>query len=117
MPSEGFAGHGSGASPDRGTAADPGDGGAADPECGGAGGAGWAAVVGAGVWSDGRRTGARRSLTSTASWPQGLDDALGTSSSRLYVRPAEARRLYAMISEAFGQLADDPEIAGRRDPD
>ena len=22
-----------------------------------------------------------------------------------------------MISEAFGQLADDPEIAGRRDPD
>jgi hypothetical protein len=30
---------------------------------------------------------------------------------------AEARRLYAMISEAFGQLADDPEIAGRRNPD
>src|SRR5207248_1692839 len=60
---------------------------------------------------------ARRSLTSTASWPPGLDDALGTGSSRLYVRPAEARRLYAMISEAFGQLADDPEIVGRRDPD
>jgi Helix-turn-helix domain len=69
------------------------------------------------VWIDRLLNRARRSLTSTASWPPGLDDTLGTSSSRLYVRPAEARRLYAMISEAFGQLADDPEIAGRRDPD
>jgi hypothetical protein len=69
------------------------------------------------VWIDRLLTRARRSLTSTASWPQGLGDALGTSSSRLYVRPAEARRLYAMISEAFIQLADDPEIADRRDPD
>ncbi|HET9974275.1 MAG TPA: helix-turn-helix domain-containing protein [Streptosporangiaceae bacterium] len=69
------------------------------------------------VWIDRLLNRARRSLTSTASWPQGLDDTLGTSSSRLYVRPAEARRLYAMISEAFGQLADDPEVAGRRDPD
>ena len=69
------------------------------------------------MWIDRLLNRARRSLTSTASWPQGLDDALGTSSSRLYVRPAEARRLYAMISEAFGQLADDPEVAGRRDPD
>ena len=69
------------------------------------------------MWIDRLLNRARRSLTSTASWPQGLDDALGTSSSRLYVRPAEARRLYVMISEAFGQLADDPEVAGRRDPD
>jgi hypothetical protein len=69
------------------------------------------------VWIDRLLNRARRSLTSTASWPQGLNDALGTSSSRLYVRPAEARRLYAMISEAFGQLADAPEVAGRRDPD
>jgi hypothetical protein len=69
------------------------------------------------VWIDRLLNRARRSLTSTASWPQGLEDALGTSSSRLYVRPAEARRLYAMISEAFGQLADDPEVAARRDPD
>jgi hypothetical protein len=69
------------------------------------------------VWIDRLLNRARRSLTSTASWPQGLEDALGTSSSRLYVRPAEARRLYAMISEAFGRLADDPEVAARRDPD
>jgi Helix-turn-helix domain len=69
------------------------------------------------VWIDRLLTRAHRSLTSTASWPQGLADALGTSSSRLYVRPAEARRLYAMISEALIQLADDPEIASRRDPD
>jgi predicted transcriptional regulator len=69
------------------------------------------------VWIDRLLNRARRSLTSTASWPQDLDNALGTSSSRLYVRPAEARRLYAIISEAFSQLADDPEIAGRRVPD
>jgi helix-turn-helix protein len=69
------------------------------------------------VWIDRLLTRARRSLTSTASWPRDLGDALGTSSSRLYVRPAEARRLYAMISEAFSRLADDPEIADRRDPD
>ena len=69
------------------------------------------------VWIDRLLNRARRSLTSAASWPQDLHQALGMSSSRLYVRPAEARRLYAMISEAFGQLADDPEIAGRRDPD
>jgi hypothetical protein len=68
------------------------------------------------VWIDRLLTRARRSLTSTASWPRDLDNALGTSSSRLYVRPAEARRLYAMISEAFIQLADDPEIAARREP-
>jgi hypothetical protein len=68
------------------------------------------------VWIDRLLNRARHSLTSTASWPRGLNDALGTSSSRLYVRPAEARRLYAMIDEAFGQLADDPEVAGRRDP-
>jgi len=69
------------------------------------------------VWIDRLLNRARRSLTSTGSWPRDLGDALGTSSSRLYVTPAEARRLYAMISEAFGQLADDPEIAGRRNPD
>jgi Helix-turn-helix domain len=69
------------------------------------------------VWIDRLLNRARRSLTSTASWPRDLDDALGTTSSRLYVTHAEARRLYAMISEAFGQLADDPEIASRRNPD
>jgi hypothetical protein len=69
------------------------------------------------AWIDRLLNRARRSLTSTASWPRDLDDALGTASSRMYVTPAEARRLYAMISEAFGQLADAPEIAGRRNPD
>ncbi len=69
------------------------------------------------VWIDRLLNRARRSLTSTASWPRDFGDALGTASSRLYVTPAEARRLYAMISEAFGQLAGDPEMAGRRDPD
>ncbi len=69
------------------------------------------------VWIDRLLNRARRSLTSAASWPQDLYQALGTSSSRVYVRPAEARRLYAMISEAFGRLAEDPEIVGRRNPD
>jgi hypothetical protein len=59
---------------------------------------------------------ARRSLTSTASWPHDLDDALGTSSSRLYLTPAEARRLYEEISEAFNRLSADRELTSRRDP-
>ena len=49
------------------------------------------------VWMDRLLTRARRSLTSAASWPQDLGDALGASSSRLYVTSAEARRLYAEI--------------------
>ena len=68
------------------------------------------------VWIDRLLSRARRSLTSTGSWPRDLDNALGTSSSRLYVTPAEARRLYAQISEAFSELADDPDIAARRLP-
>jgi hypothetical protein len=68
------------------------------------------------VWMDRLLTRARRSLTSTASWPPDLGDTLGTSSSRLYVTPAEARRLYEEISEAFERLSADREIAGRRDP-
>ena len=46
-----------------------------------------------------------------------LDGAMGTSSSRLYVTPAEARRLYEEISEAFGRLSADRELADRRDPE
>ena len=69
------------------------------------------------VWMDRLLTRARRSLTSTASWPQELGDTLGTSSSRLYVTPAEARRLYEEISEAFERLSADGEIAGRRHPE
>jgi hypothetical protein len=62
-------------------------------------------------------TRARRSLTSTASWPRDLGDTLGTSSSRLYVTPAEARRLYEEISAAFERLSADREIADRRNPE
>jgi hypothetical protein len=69
------------------------------------------------VYMDRLLTRARRSLTSTASWPHDLDDALGTSSSRLYVTPAEARRLYEEISEAFDRLSADRELTGRRDPE
>jgi hypothetical protein len=69
------------------------------------------------VYMDRLLTRARRSLTSTASWPSDLDDALGTSSSRLYVTPAEARRLYEEISEAFGRLSADRELTDRRDPE
>ncbi len=68
------------------------------------------------VWIDRLLSRARRSLTATGSWPRDLDNALGTSSSRLYVTPAEARRLYAQISAAFSELADDPDIAARRLP-
>jgi hypothetical protein len=69
------------------------------------------------VWIDRLLNRARRSLTSTGSWPEDLGDAMGTSSSRLYVTPAEARRLYAEISEAFSRLSEVPDIASRRDPE
>ena len=68
------------------------------------------------VWMDRLLTRARRSLTSTATWPHELGDTLGTSSSRLYVTPAEARRLYEEISAAFERLSADREIADRRNP-
>ena len=69
------------------------------------------------VWMDRLLARARRSLTSRGSWPTELGDALGTSSSRLYVTPAEARRLYTEISEAFGRLSEDRGIADRRKPE
>jgi Helix-turn-helix domain len=69
------------------------------------------------VWMDRLLTRARRSLTSTASWPRELGDTLGTSSSRLYLTSAEARRLYEEISAAFERLSADREIAGRRHPE
>jgi len=68
------------------------------------------------VWMDRLLTRARRSLTSTGSWPEAFGDALGTASSRLYVTPAEARHLYAAMTEAFEQLAGARAFADRRDP-
>ena len=62
-------------------------------------------------------TRARRSLTSTASWPSALGDTLGTSSSMLYVTPAEARRLYDEISAAFSRLLADRALIDRRNPE
>jgi hypothetical protein len=69
------------------------------------------------VWMERLLTRARRNLTSTASWPPALGDTLGTSSSMLYVTPAEARRLYEEISAAFNRLSADRALIDRRNPD
>jgi hypothetical protein len=69
------------------------------------------------VWMERLLTRARRNLTSTASWPPALGDTLGTSSSMLYVTPAEARRLYEEISAAFNRLSADRALIDRRNPE
>ena len=69
------------------------------------------------VWMERPPTRARRSLTSTALWPPALGDTLGTSSSMLYVTPAEARRLYDEISAAFSRLSADRALIDRRNPE
>ena len=70
------------------------------------------------VWLDRMMTRARRSLTSTTSWPDGFGDDLGGSVSLLYVTPAEARELYAEFMKTFERLVgqEDHRFIERRDP-
>jgi hypothetical protein len=69
------------------------------------------------VWLDRQLARARHSLTSTAQWPKGLDNALGGSTSRLYVTPEEADELYTEIRKTFERLFwTDHRFVERRDP-
>jgi hypothetical protein len=69
------------------------------------------------VWMDRVLTRARRSLTSTTSWPGAFDDSLGGSTSRLYVTPAEAAELYAEMRQTFERVVGmHHRFADRRDP-
>jgi predicted transcriptional regulator len=69
------------------------------------------------VWLDRALTRARQGLTAMARWPKGLEDSLGSSTTRLYVTPAEAVELYTEISEVFDRLVGTGHRFGdRRDP-
>jgi hypothetical protein len=70
------------------------------------------------VWMDRMLTRARRSLTSTTSWPGAFDDGvLGGSTSRLYVTPAEADELYEEMRQTFDRVVGmHHRFADRRDP-
>jgi hypothetical protein len=69
------------------------------------------------VWLDRVLSRARRSLSSVASWPDGLENDLGGSVSMLYVTPEEAKELHAVLMKTFEQtIGQGPGAppAGRR---
>ena len=69
------------------------------------------------IWLDRSLARARRSMTSRASWPESLDDAMGGSTSRSYLTPQEAREIYAELQKTFERLlASDSRLAERKDP-
>jgi hypothetical protein len=69
------------------------------------------------VWLDRSMRRARHSLTSTTRWPEGLENALGATTTRLYVTAEEADQLYTQIQEAFQRfLGPQNRLRDRRDP-
>jgi predicted transcriptional regulator len=69
------------------------------------------------VWMERSLSRARHSLTSTIRWPEGLEDSLGASTTRLYVTAQEADQLYTEIQDAFQRLlGPQNRFRDRRDP-
>jgi hypothetical protein len=69
------------------------------------------------VWLDRAMNRARHSLTSMARWPEGLDDSMGATTTRLYLTPEEADQLYSEIHQAFQRLLGPKnQFRERRDP-
>ena len=69
------------------------------------------------VWLDRTLGRARHGLTAMARWPRGLEEALGATTTRMYVTPAEAEALYAEISEVFDRVVGSRHrFSGRKDP-
>jgi Helix-turn-helix domain len=69
------------------------------------------------VWLERSMGRARHSLTSTSRWPEGLEDSLGATTTRLYVTAEEANQLYTEIQEAFQQfVGTQNRFRERRDP-
>src|SRR5580700_12002519 len=69
------------------------------------------------VWLDRSMSRARHSLTSATRWPKGLENALGATTTRLYVTAEEADQLYTEISQAFQHLlGPQNRFRVRRDP-
>jgi predicted transcriptional regulator len=69
------------------------------------------------VWLDRSMERARRSLTSMASWPESLHDAMGGATSRNYLTPQEAKEIYAELQKTFELLlGSGGRFADRKDP-
>jgi hypothetical protein len=69
------------------------------------------------VWLDRSLGRARRSMTSIASWPESLVDAMGGNTSRGYLTPQEAKEIYAELRKTFERLVGSGGIlAKRKDP-
>jgi Helix-turn-helix domain len=69
------------------------------------------------VWLERSMSRARHSLTSTTRWPEGLENALGATTTRLYVTAEEADQLYTDIQQAFQRLlGPQNRFRARRDP-
>ena len=69
------------------------------------------------VWLDRSMSRARHSLMSKTRWPKGLENALGTTTTRLYVTAEEADQLYNEIDQAFQRLlGPQNRFRVRRDP-
>jgi predicted transcriptional regulator len=68
------------------------------------------------VWLDRSLARARRSLTSMALWPKGLDDTLGGSTRRLYLTPEETDALFTELRKTFDRLSGPHRYKERTDP-
>jgi predicted transcriptional regulator len=68
------------------------------------------------VWLDRSLARARRSLTSTARWPKGLDLVLGGSTRTLYLTSEETGELFTELRETFDRLGGVRRFSERRDP-
>ncbi len=69
------------------------------------------------VWLDRSLARARRSMTSQASWPESLDDAMGGSTSRSYLTPQEAKEIYTELQKLFERLlGSGSRLVERKDP-
>jgi predicted transcriptional regulator len=68
------------------------------------------------VWLDRTLARARRSLTSMAEWPKGLDSTLGGSTSTLYLTPEEADALFTELRQTFDRVSGPRRYKERKDP-
>ena len=68
------------------------------------------------VWLDRSLARARRGLTSTSRWPEGLQEVLGGSTSTLYLTPVETEELFTELRNTFDRLFGPSRYKERRDP-
>jgi predicted transcriptional regulator len=70
------------------------------------------------IWLDRSFGRARRSMTSMASWPEGLtDDMLGGTVRRWHLTPEEAAEVYSEVQKTLERFSETRGIRERRDPE